>query len=100
MFIVTVTFTAKPETVDAFREAILQHARNCLEKELGCRQFDVSVSPDDPCVFFIYEVYDDETAFDIHRTSAHSAWCRATIADLVEDRDLRTWRQIDHRADR
>ena len=95
MFIVSVTFRTKPDQVDAFREAILYQARSSRENEPGCRQFDVNVSADDPTLFFVYEIYDDEAAFETHRGSPHSARTREAVADLLLDRELRTWHQID-----
>lgn len=94
MFIVNVIFRAKPDCIDAFREVILQQASSSLANEAGCKQFDVSISREDPTLFLVYEIYDDEAAFEIHRSSEHSARCRAAIGDLLAERDLKTWTLI------
>ena len=55
-----VEFRIKPAHVDAFDAAIRANARASAELEPGCRQFDVCRDPDDPALFFLYELYDDE----------------------------------------
>lgn len=95
MLVVTVHFQAKADQVNAFREAILFQARSSRENEAGCLQFDVVQSPEDQAQFFVYEIYEDEAAFEIHKNSEHSARTREAVADLLEERDLRIWRKID-----
>jgi quinol monooxygenase YgiN len=38
-----------------------------LADEPGCSRFDVLVDPKVPTKFTLYEIYDDEAAFDAHR---------------------------------
>jgi (4S)-4-hydroxy-5-phosphonooxypentane-2,3-dione isomerase len=71
MYVVIVFFEAKPEHVAAVRGALLGQARNSLEREKGCRQFDVAEDPVDPAAFFLYETYDDEAAFKAHLETEH-----------------------------
>jgi len=40
-------------------------------KESGCRLYQPTQDPKDPRVFFLFEIYDDETAFNAHINSAH-----------------------------
>lgn len=95
MLVVTVHFKVLPDKVSEFRKAIQYQARSSRENESGCRQFDVSTSPDDPTQFFVYEIYDDEAAFEVHKNSPHSARTRESIADLLEHRELTIWSKID-----
>lgn len=89
---VCVTFTIKPEHTAAFREAVLKQAKNSLEKEPWCHQFDVGFDPDRPNMVQLYETYDDRAAFyDKHRTTPHFADFGRTIADWVEDKVLGVW---------
>ena len=94
MFVVTVNFEAKPDKIDAFKEAILGHATRCLEREPGCLQFDVSQDPKNSARFFLYEVYRDEAAFDAHRASPHMAETGKVIPDLVAKRELATFAMV------
>ncbi len=95
MFIVTVNFKAKPDKIEEFHEAILFQAKSSRENEEGCRQFDVVISQDDPSRFFVYEIYDDAAAFEIHKNSPHSAITGERVPDLLEERDLQLWTKID-----
>lgn len=95
MLVVTVNFKAKSDKVEEFREAILYQAKSSRENEAGCRQFDVVQSSEDPTQFFVYEIYDDEAAFEIHKDSPHSARTKEAVADLLDERDLRIWNKID-----
>lgn len=95
MLVVTVQFQAKTECVAEFREAILFQARSSRENEIGCRQFDVCQSVEDPTLFTVYEIYDDAAAFEIHKTSPHSQITQGKVPDLLVSRDLRIWNRID-----
>ncbi len=56
---------------DLFAEYITEEARDVLEHEPGCRSFVVSRSVDEPQVFTLAEVYDDQAALDAHRLTPH-----------------------------
>ncbi len=99
MYVVIVFFESKPEHTAAFRAALLTQARNSVEKEAGCRQFDVAQDPLDTNAFFLYETYDDEAAFKLHLESPHylsfnehvtpmTASKRVLKYDLISDHGL------------
>ena len=89
---VCVTFTVKPEFMSSFRDAVLRQAKNSLDKEPWCHQFDVGFDPERPNLVMLYETYDDRTAFfEKHRTTAHFADFAATIADWVDAKQLDIW---------
>ena len=71
MLALVVEFRIKAAYIDAFDAAIRANARASLEREPGCRQFDVCRDPDDAALFFLYELYDDEAAIQAHLKSAH-----------------------------
>ena len=58
-------------------------------KEPGCRQFDVLFEDSDPYHVFLYEVYDDATALDAHRATAHFKRFRETAAPMIARRVAR-----------
>src|SRR5690349_14135152 len=66
MVVITVNFEVKPDKVAEFQELISGHSKRTLEREPGCRQFDVSQDPKNAQKFFLYEVYDNEAAFEAH----------------------------------
>lgn len=91
MFVVTVTFVIKPEHVADFAPAMLANARASLETEPGCRRFDVCRDPANPTVTFLYEIYDDKAAFDVHKSMPHFKAFDAQVAPWVADKQVKTW---------
>ena len=63
MYVVTVEFVVKPDFADRFADAVQQQAADSLQREVACRRFDVCFADDDPARIFLYEMYDDKTAF-------------------------------------
>lgn len=88
---VNVVFKVLPQHADAFQTAVLQQAKNSLEKEDWCHQFDVCVLPDEPGKFLLYETYDDRAAFARHRETEHFAQFTKTIDGWVVDKDVAIW---------
>lgn len=96
MYVVAVTFEAKPEHADALRAALCRQAENSVTREEGCHRFDVSVDLSSPTTFFLYEIYTDETAFQHHLASAHYAEFSATIADWLASRSSKRLDSVVH----
>jgi quinol monooxygenase YgiN len=55
----------------AFRKLIDQNAQNSLDREPGCRRFDVLVPLNKPDTVFLYEIYDNKPAFETHLKTEH-----------------------------
>jgi quinol monooxygenase YgiN len=89
MLAIIVDFEALTGKGDELREALQTQARNSLEKEPGCRHFDVCADPDDPHKFFLYELYEDEAAVEAHGQTEHYAAFRAVIDPLLKTRNRR-----------
>jgi quinol monooxygenase YgiN len=70
-FVLVVKFTLHPDAADRFMPLIVANAEASLRLEPGCRQFDVTRSREDPNLVLLYEVYDDDAAFDVHRNMDH-----------------------------
>lgn len=93
MFIVVVRITTKPGAEQAFREAILENAAES-RKEPGCHQFDVSVS-EDARTFFLYEVYQDRSSWDVsHHGSLHFQKFARISGPLIERKELELFERI------
>ena len=92
MYVVIVDFRIKPERVAEFMPLMLENARASRETEPGCRQFDVCVDPADGTAVFLYEVYDDRAAFDVHLASAHFKKFDPAVAPMVASKAVRTLR--------
>ena len=94
MYVIVVDFTIRPERVSEFREAMERQARNSLEREAGCRQFEVAVDPDRRGRFFLYEVYDDEAAFRLHLESEHFRAFDAQVRDWTQTKSVTALERI------
>ena len=90
MHAVIVEFSIQPAHAEAFAAAIADNARASRETEPGCRQFDVCRLAGDGTRFMLYELYDDEAAFDAHLATAHFQAMNARTADWVVAKTL--WR--------
>ena len=92
MFVVTVTFEAKPDHAAAFLARVRRQAADSLTRETGCLRFDVCTDPERPGRVFLYEIYAGEAAFAAHLESAHFKAFDRDVAPMVEGRKLETWR--------
>ena len=91
-FVLAVTIRIKPETVDAFMKGVLENARHA-RKEPGCRQFEVLVDPADRTKVMLFEVYDDEKAFEAHQQTPHFRKYLADVVPLLASRERSVWRK-------
>jgi autoinducer 2-degrading protein len=87
--VVLVEFSVKESFAARFGELITANAESSLKGEPGCRQFDVLVGSDAPRRFVLYEIYDDERAFDLHLRSPHYQSFAQAIEGEVEERSIR-----------
>jgi quinol monooxygenase YgiN len=91
MYIVTVKFYIKPQHINDFMPAMQQQAKDSLEKEAACSYFDVAISEQDPTLVFLYEIYDNKAAFDLHLASEHFIQFSAKVSDWVKDKAVETY---------
>jgi quinol monooxygenase YgiN len=91
-FVLTVQIRIKPENVDAFMKAVLENARNA-RKEPGCRQFEVLVDPQERTRVMLFEVYDDERAFEAHQATAHFKKYLAEAVPMLASRERQVFRK-------
>jgi quinol monooxygenase YgiN len=95
MLTIVVEFRIKPAHIEAFEGAIVGNAIASRNTEPGCRQFDVCRDPADPCVFFLYELYDDAEAFDAHLRTPHFLQMNAATSDWIEHKAVHRYQRID-----
>lgn len=67
---VTATWRTKEGEEERIRE-LLEILTPLCRAEPGCRMYQAHRSADDPRLFFIYEQYDDEAAFEAHARTDH-----------------------------
>lgn len=76
-------FTALPAQAEAVA-ALLAGLVDSVRTEPGNIVFDAHRKTENPDVFFVYEVYADKAAFEVHITSPHSVEFNAKLGPLVE----------------
>ena len=84
MFVVHVHVHVKPESVEAFKEATLENARNSVQ-EPGIARFDVIQQRDDPARFILVEVYRTPDDPAEHKKTAHYQTWRDTVAGMMAE---------------
>jgi quinol monooxygenase YgiN len=87
-FVVLAEFGLKPGTRERFVELVSRNAAASVADEPGCRRFDVMTPRDGADRVVLYEIYDDEAAFEAHLQTPHFAEFRRMTADLVADRSV------------
>ena len=93
MFVVTVVFSLNEGAAPAFMPIIKAQAENSVKLEERCHQFDVSWNEDAPNKVFLYELYDDENAFEYHKKTNHYIAFSGAIENLVKDKSVRLFDQ-------
>ena len=86
MFVLVVNIRIKPENVERWMKMALENAREA-RKEPGCRQFEVLVDPHDATRVMLFEIYDDEKAFEAHQQTPHFRRYAAEAVPLLASRE-------------
>jgi (4S)-4-hydroxy-5-phosphonooxypentane-2,3-dione isomerase len=92
MFVLAVQIRIKPDNVEKFMQALQTNAREA-RKEPGCRQFDVLVDPNEKTKVMLYEVYNDDKAFEAHQQTPHFKKYLAEAVPLLASRERSVWRR-------
>ena len=86
IYVVSVDFGSAPENFGRLKELTFANAKSSILDEAGCRQFDVYEIPNSPNHVFLYEAYDDETAFKQHLASPHYKQFSEETASIITSR--------------
>lgn len=93
MHVVTVTFRLAPGFSERFLQAVTANARESLQRESGCRRFDVCVAHEDENRVFLYELYDSAEDFQRHLQTPHFLAFNEATAAWVESKQVNVYRQ-------
>jgi quinol monooxygenase YgiN len=86
-YVVTAKWTARAGSEEVVLDA-LRHMIEPSRAEPGCRLYQPTRDLDDPRVFLIYEIFDDEVAYEAHGASEHAQlWAHGTAIPLLESRE-------------
>lgn len=93
--VVAVTWRAEPGNEDRIAE-IIGIVGPLSNAEPGCVIYRAHRSLDDPRVFFLYEEYVDEAAFQAHRETDHfQRWVLGEAIPLLERREHARYTPMD-----
>lgn len=87
----TAHLRVREDIVERFRDRLLRHARISRDVEADCHRFDIHQESSDPCLFLLIEIYADEAAFELHRSSPHYRQFRDDVKDWVIERNWWYW---------
>jgi quinol monooxygenase YgiN len=93
MLTLTVDITIKPENIESFLKQAVENAV-ASRAEPGCRQFEVLVDPKDRSRVMLFEIYDDEAAFDEHQKSANFQKYLTNAVPLLAARKRHFWNRL------
>jgi quinol monooxygenase YgiN len=82
-FAVIVSFSVKPEARQNFMALVRDNARQSVSTEPGCMRFDIVEPPGQPDDVWLYEIYSDRAAFDMHLKLPHFLSFDAATRDMV-----------------
>ena len=92
-FVLVVDISNKPDNVERWMKMALDNAR-AARNEPGCRQFEVLVDPKEKTKVMLFEVYDDEAAFEAHQQTPHFKKYLAEAVPLLASRQRHTWKRV------
>lgn len=90
--VLQVNIRIKPENVDAFMSKVIENGR-AARSETGCQQFEILVDPDDKTKVMLFEVYDDQKAFEAHQAGAAFKKYLETAVPLLASRERAFWKR-------
>jgi (4S)-4-hydroxy-5-phosphonooxypentane-2,3-dione isomerase len=93
LYVNAVDLDIAPGEMAKYIEAVKENGAASV-KEPGCREFNITVSADNPNHVFLYEVYDNEEALNAHRNTEHFKKYQATTANMVVGRNARAMSAI------
>jgi len=96
MLAVCVDFEVDPASLDAFLTIMQKNASDSLANEVGCHQFDITQDLQNPTKIFLYELYDDAAAFDLHKKASHYLEFNQLASEMATAKSVRLLQKINH----
>jgi quinol monooxygenase YgiN len=75
-------FTARPDRREEV-ERLITGLADDVHQEPGNLEFTVYQRADDPCRFFVFERYVDQSAFEAHLSAPYGAVFNTALGDLI-----------------
>ena len=94
MLAVCVDFEIDLASLAAFLPLMQKNAAESLANEVGCHQFDIAQDPQNQTKIFLYELYDDAVAFELHKKASHYLEFKDAISGMVNKKSIRLLQKI------
>ena len=94
MLAVCVDFEIDLASLDAFLTIIEKNVSDSLANEVGCHQFDIAQDPQNLAKIFLYELYDDAVAFELHKKASHYLEFDDSMSGMVNKKSIRLLQKI------
>ena len=95
MLAVCVDFEIDPVCLDEFMPIMRINAAASLANEAGCHQFDITQDLQTPTKIFLYELYDDAVAFELHKQADHYLKFNAASDGMIVAKSVRFLAKIE-----
>jgi quinol monooxygenase YgiN len=82
-FAIMATIEVLPGRIDEFLPILMAHRARCLKEEPGTLLFEVLRPRDDDTKVMLYELYQDDAAFDVHVKGSSIARMREASAGMT-----------------
>jgi len=79
------TIEVTPGKKNQVASLLMAHRARCLKDEAGTLQFDVMLPREDDSKVIVYEVFQDDAAFEAHQSAPSVARWREETAGMVVD---------------
>jgi len=96
MLAVCVDFEVDPASLDAFLKIMQKNASDSLTNEVGCYHFDIAQDLQNPTKIFLYELYDDAFAFEVHKKASHYLEFNQLVSEMVTAKSVRLLYKINN----
>lgn len=85
MYCIIVRNKVKPGSEERYKSVMTENAKASVTNEPECYRFDVIQDKEAPQDFYLYEIYQDQHALQLHKQTSHYVDSRKLLADLVLD---------------
>jgi quinol monooxygenase YgiN len=72
------------------------NAPDSLANDVCCHQFDITRDPQNPTKIFLYELYDDAFAFEVHKKASHYLEFNQLASEMVTAKSVSLLQKINH----
>jgi quinol monooxygenase YgiN len=94
-FAIMATIEVLPGRIDEFLTILMAHRARCLKEEPGTLLFEVLRPRDDDTKVMLYELYQDDAAFNVHVKGSSIARMREASAGMTAEVSATKCTQLD-----